>query len=243
MSEKLEILSGVIENYSCARASANFFFADEDFENSSAITMSAAVLGLGAQAIGSHFQEADAEEISDRVEFYINGKLVKAWLWRSPFKDGDAVEVVAMKTKSDFEFEGYAVARPKDRIVALYPHLSRGRISHFIYAIKLWLLIGCLSSAIPFFYTVMASMLDGETVAQTLRAALFVLSVVAIFLFVTLLPLYSISNKYMKFVRSAEFIFNEFGWPKPKWIDLRKITAQKRTPQDSDELGNYYFKY
>ena len=131
-------LSGPIRGLHKTRAEANFVFTETDRIKMGVIAVSAAIAGLAGQAIA--VASSDFDEDADYLEFTLDGKPVKGWVWRSPFKESDEVEVAAAWTGS--HYEAYAIARPKDRVVALYPHCSRGRQRHYANAFKWWLIAG-----------------------------------------------------------------------------------------------------
>jgi hypothetical protein len=141
-------LCGRISNLKVTRASANFFFAESDQAGMGMLAVGAGAVGMSGQAIGMAIYSTDLEEEADYLEFDIDGQPVKGWVWRNPFKEGDEVEV-ASEWNGKF-FESFGIARPKDRIIALYPHCSRGRNSHRRNGWKWWLL-GTTSMMVFFF--------------------------------------------------------------------------------------------
>ncbi|WP_277424923.1 putative type VI secretion system effector [Burkholderia oklahomensis] len=90
--------------------------------------MAAGLAGSGG-AIGLVSLTGTREE-ADKVQFDIDGKKMAGWLMWSPFKDGDEVEVVAEPLR-DGTYQAFAVLKPDDKTIALYPHCSRGRIAHY----------------------------------------------------------------------------------------------------------------
>ena len=126
--EGLVKLAGTIENYKVTRAEASFMFTDTDRTQLGVVAIAAGIAGLSGPAISTAAYAASAEEDADYVEFDLDGKPVKGWVWRSPFKEGDAVEVAAEWRDDHYETAG--IARPADRIIALYPHCSRGKAKH-----------------------------------------------------------------------------------------------------------------
>jgi hypothetical protein len=78
----------------------------------------AGLAGMAGQAVSLSAAASDADEPADYVEFDLNGHAVKAWLWRSPFNNGDIVEVAAQQ-EVDY-FEAIGIARPVDRIIAFF---------------------------------------------------------------------------------------------------------------------------
>jgi hypothetical protein len=62
------------------------------------------------------------------------------------------------------------------------------------------------------------------------------------FLFFGLMT-YSLTRKWMPFVRLAEKVFTTLGLPDPGNIDLVKSSKAQRKPDDPSEFGNFYFRY
>ena len=87
-------LSGIITNYRCTRKEANFMLTEGDQTRTGVIAIAAALAGLSGAAV-STASSANMEEDGDYVEFDLDGQPVKGWAWRSPFKNGDSVEVAA----------------------------------------------------------------------------------------------------------------------------------------------------
>ena len=135
--EKLSAISGVIERYAVARGRANFFFQEGDQAIMGMVAMAAGAVGAAGPAVAPAWAATDLEEEADEVRFELGGKMVRGWLWRSPFKEGDSVQAVG-RWDGD-EFEAVAVARPDDQMIALYPHLSRGSTAHVRNAAKWYL--------------------------------------------------------------------------------------------------------
>jgi len=154
--EGLVKLTGTIENYRVTRAEASFMFSDADRTRLGVVAIAAGVAGLSGQAIATASYATSAEEDADYVEFDLDGKPIKGWVWRSPFKKGDAVEVAAEWRDDHYETAG--IARPADRIIALYPHCSQGKIRHIKNAARAWLLgtAGMLGFSTSFMVVMMA---------------------------------------------------------------------------------------
>ncbi|WP_231754035.1 putative type VI secretion system effector [Burkholderia sp. MSMB2041] len=128
-----------------------------DLERSAAgLTAVASALAGSGGAVGLASLAGTKEE-ADKVQFEIDGKQVAGWLMWSPFQNGDEVEVVAEPLR-DGMYRAFAILRPSDRTIALYPHCSRGRWAFFKNAVKLFMLffifivitLGSLLSAVFF---------------------------------------------------------------------------------------------
>ncbi|WP_137938759.1 putative type VI secretion system effector [Chitinivorax sp. B] len=148
----LQKFSGRLAKLSCERTDESFVMTSGEQSAMGGVAVAAAMVEAVGQAATTALAASDPSEPADWVEFELDGKSFKGWLWRCPFRTGDEVEVVAANEGSFYRV--YAVARPSDRLVALYPHCSRGRVAHWLNALKVFLLallgtplyIGCMLS-------------------------------------------------------------------------------------------------
>jgi hypothetical protein len=228
-------VSGKISNYHSRRESASFVFTSGDQTNMGVVAIAAAVAGLSGQAIATASNASSMEEQADYLQFFLNGRPVRGWVWRSPLKDGDEVEVAA-EWQGD-HYEVFGIARPSDRTIALYPHCSRGSTAHSVNAFKWWFWLGCIT--IFLFITAVGLSIDGISVFNEI--GLYITSVImsAFFGLMTI----SLAKKWMPFVLLAEKVFRVLEWNKPSNIDLVKSSKAQRTPKDPGEFGTFYFRY
>ena len=238
VSQGLVKLSGTISNYKCTRAEASFVFTDSDRNKLGVIAIAAGLAGLSGPAISTATSATSVEEEADYVEFDLNGKPVKGWVWRSPFKEGDAVEVAA-EWQSD-RYEAGGIARPADQLIALYPHCSRGTSRHFKNALKWWLIGTTLLNGVG--AVVFVFLTSG--IHDYLAALRDDLSYVAggLYLFSALMAI-SLARKWMPFVRLSEKAFKTLGFPNPGDVDLVKSSKSQCKPDDPGECGTFYFRY
>lgn len=223
----LQVVRGVISNYKCKRDYANFVFDDSDKTKFGAIAIAAGLVGLSGQAISTATSASSMEEAADYLEFEIDSKPVKGWVWCSPFQEGETVEVVG-EWLGD-HFEAYAVARPEDRIVALYPHCSKGAKKHVKTAVEWWikgtalvLIFGWLFFAFMHFIVLSD---DAKSNSFIGFSPAFLL-IGGIFYGLSGLLTYSLTRKWMPFVRLSESVFKAFGWANPGEIDLVKHSQE-----------------
>ncbi|WP_226377126.1 MULTISPECIES: putative type VI secretion system effector [Burkholderia] len=149
------VLRGVLENFHKERATGDFLLSDLERSAAGLTAVASALAGSGG-AVGLASLAGTKEE-ADKVQFEIDGKQVAGWLMWSPFQNGDEVEVVAEPLR-DGMYRAFAILRPSDRTIALYPHCSRGRWAFFKNAVKLFMLffifivitLGSLLSAVFF---------------------------------------------------------------------------------------------
>lgn len=230
-----------MENYRCTRAEASFVFTDSDKNSMGVVAIAAAIAGLSGPAIATAVNAASNEEEADYVEFELNGKTVKGWVWRSPFKEGDAVEVAAEWRGDHYEAAG--IARPVDRIIAMHPHCSRGKSRHIQNSVKWWFLGTTLFFIFVALLTLVSEGFDEFIpflVGVHEDGGNFIYG--AVFIFFGLMT-FSLTRKWMPFARLADKVFKTLNLPNPENIDLVKSSKTKHKPDDPNEFGVFYFRY
>ncbi|GAA5784366.1 putative type VI secretion system effector [Chitiniphilus shinanonensis] len=236
----VQLLRGTITNLRTTRQSASFLFTDDDKTSMGVIAIAAAMAGLGPQAVAAAAATTSMEEEADYLEFELDGKAVRGWVWRSPFSEGDYVEAVVERTSG---YNAYAIARPVDRVIALYPHCSRGSRAHWKNAIKWWLIGVTGLVLLGGMIDSLASVFSGDDL-QIKEFALYILPWLALSFYSFFgLMTYSMVKKWMPFVQLAEKCFTTLGWENPSQIDLVKRTKQQRKKTDPGTLGVMYFRY
>jgi hypothetical protein len=227
-------LNGEITQYKCTRASASFVYSKGDQEKLGVVAVAAALAGMGGQAVSATASASAVEEEADFVEFSLNGDRIKGWVWRSPFQEGDTVDVAA-EWHGD-HYEAYGITRPADKMIALYPHCSRSQGRHIKNTIKWWAIWN-----IVFFGAWVTMLLYIGGLDLLIRPQLYLIGgpVAAVFV----LMFISLSRQYMPFVRLSERVFMTLGLPGAKDIDLVKSSKVQRTAEDAGEFGTFYFRY
>ena len=233
-AEGLCKLQGKIKQYKCTRASASFVYSEGDQKKMGVVAIAAAFAGMGGQAASAAASASAVEEEADFIEFMVNGDSAQGWVWRSPFKEGDIVDVAA--EWQDDHYEAYGIARPTDKIIALYPHCSRSRGRHIKNTIKWWVVWNTL-----FFgaYAVLLLYIGGLDLLFLPQNYLISGSLAAVFV----LMFISLSRQFMPFVRLSEKIFVTLDLPGARDIDLVRSSKAQRTAADPGEFGTFYFKY
>ena len=236
-AEGLVRLTGTIADYRCTRAEATFVFDDSDRTKLGVIAIAAGMAGLSGQAISTASSVTSAQEDADFVEFDLDGQPVKGWVWRSPFKEGDQVDVAAEWHRDHYETG--AIARPADRTIALHPHCSRGTSRHVKNAIKWWF-FGVFGWLVFFLLTMLISFGWSGLIEMIPKGFQYVaLCSYAFFGLATI----SLSYKWMPFVRLTEKVCRTLGFPDPGNVDLVKSSKAQRRPEDPGEFGTFYFRY
>ena len=241
LPDTAHLLRGRIRNLRKIRCRRDFMFTSDDRTKMGATAVVASLAGLGGVATGLGAMAIDTTEEAELLEFELDGVMVRAWVWMSVFNEGDEVEVVAEPDGN--AWLGYSVRRVSDRIVALYPHCSRGRNAHYKVSVAWFLkLTGCIVLAA---YLLMAaiSFFSGDSFREFASFALAMVPAMLISSTILGVIAYRISRKYLGFVRLAERVFHVFGWSDVKNIDLPAITKMSKKPDDPGALGILFFRY
>ncbi len=233
-------LSGTITGYSVRRESASFVFTETDQTKFGVIAIAASLAGMGGQAMAMASNATALEEEADHVEFAIDGRKVSGWLWRSPFKEGDVVDVAAEWRGDHYECLG--VARPADRTIALYPHCTRAKKTHIKNAIKWWIYASLIFEVL---LLLLASTLESITLMEFLVriwAANGGWILLGIHVFIAI-AIYSMARKWLPFTKVAEKVFKVLGLPNAANVDLVKSSKGKHQATDAFEYGAMFFRY
>ncbi len=181
----------------------------------------------------------DTTEEADLLEFDLEGKPVKAWVWESVFNENDEVQVVAEQWGD--HWQGYGIRRIDDKIVALHPHCCRGRYAHYKVSLRIWLKV-CLPLLL-FMYVLTGGIAFFESLHNWMGIfQMWVLGGAGLLAILGVIG-FRMSRKFMGFVSLAEGIFQGFGWSDVKNIDLPAITKKNKTSSDPGVLGVLYFRY
>jgi hypothetical protein len=237
-SGKLIKLTGTIKNYKCTREVANFVFTDSDRTKMGVIAIAAGIAGLGGAAVATASNATSTEEEADYVEFDLDEQPVKGWIWRSPFKEGDQVEVAAEWVDNYYKTGG--IARPSDRTIALYPHCSRGKMQHIKNSLKWWFLGVTMLLVFGLFFIFFA--ITGASDFFPFVKTGFHYMALGFYVFFGLMTIH-LTYKWMPYVRLSEKVFRTLGFPDPGNTDLVKSSKAQRKPSDSGGFGTFYFRY
>ena len=233
------LLRGAISGLNRSRRNHDFVLTEVQHQQVGVTAITASVMGMGATGIGLIGMAGNADEEADWVEFELDGKQVKGWLWMMPMRNGDTVEVVAEPTAKGY-YVAYAVKRDGDDLLAMYPHATAGRKVHYRKSAKAWMWFSLLAYlSIAFFFV----MHEGLKALLHTDTQLFLLTTFALWIAISAVIAFRVSRKLMGFVRIAELIFKTFGWPDVENIDLRKTSRENRRENKLSNFGHLYFRY
>lgn len=118
-----------------------------------------------------------------------------------------------------------------------YPHCSRGRARHFKNAAWWWSFglgaFNLFNMTLPYAYINGFSQPFDVVFLQVFAAVMLFYGVMT----------FSISHKWMPFVRLADKAFRALELPGPSNVDLVKSSNQQRTERDPGEFGTFSFRY
>jgi hypothetical protein len=243
LTQTAVLLKGVISNLQRSKRSHDFVLTEVQHQQIGATAIAASALGASAAGIGLIGligMAGNSDEEADWVEFELDGKRIKGWLWMMPMRNGDQVEVVADQIGTD-RYVAYAVKRESDDLLAVYPHSTAGRKVHYKKSIKIW-----LWSAMSIFVVGMLVVLIQQGIQFFISADILKFAIVpglAFWLLISGLIAFRISRKFMGFVKIAETVFRTFGWPDVENIDLRKTSVEARGENKLPNFGVLYFRY
>lgn len=237
MTAPLELMHVRLSDFKSKKGYANFVFVSESSSRLGMLAVAAAALGQSGVAEGSLVQSSDLEEVAYYVQFTMNERPATGWLWFAPFNNGDDVDVVAYWDKDHYEV--VAVARPNDRCIALYPHLSRGTNAHWKAVWKFWFWGMSAFSIVAYSIAAFVAIVTGGF-GYDFYLAMFIPILIMYVLMIP--PAIHIGSQRMKFVRVAERVFTVLGFANVGEIDLVKSSRLRRS-DDLAEFGTFYFRY
>jgi len=233
------LLRGAISELNRSRRSHDFVLTEVQHQQIGVTAIAASAMGMGATGIGLIGMAGNTNEEADWVEFELDGKQVKGWLWMMPMRNGDTVEVVA-EPMGNNRYVAYAVKRDRDDLLAVYPHATAGRKIHYRKSVKVWFWCAFLSYLIPAFFFLMR---EGWGAFFDTDLHFFLLATLAFWIMISAIIAFRVSRKLMGFVRIAEVIFKTFGWSDIENIDLRRTSMENRRENKLSNFGNLYFRY
>lgn len=238
-NNSMVLLRGAISGLKQSRRSHDFVLTEIQHQQIGVTAIAASAMGMGATGVGLIGMAGNGEEEADWVEFELDGRQLKGWLWMMPMHNGDTVEVIAEQTGNN-RYVAYAVKRDGDGLLAVYPHATAGRKVHYRKSVKVWMWCSILA------YLGVISMFviqNGLGILLEADMQLFLPIGFAFCSAISAVIAFRVSQKFMGFVRIAEIIFETFGWSDVENIDLRKTSRENRHADNLPNFGNLYFRY
>lgn len=232
-------ISGTITNLKKCRKAASFLFTARDQKNIQIGAIASAFADITGQAAALSHHASSMEEDADFVQFELDGRNVSGWLWGSPFQNGDCVEAAVRKHGERYELFGLQNA--DERVIALYPHCSRGSRSHYRLTFKGTVLANLIFFGLYFLVTITLDDDKRPLTAQLIPGWEGACILLGMFIFITGSSL-KIARKWMPFARLTEQVLATLGFPEPSEIDLVKSSRGLRKATETDGSG-IFFRY
>lgn len=249
------MLKGRITELKCSRRTNDFFLSAKEMQAVKATAIGSLFAGMSGIGAGLASISGNTKEEADRVAIKLDsGKIVTGWLWRCPFEVGDEVEVVAQPNGKNYQL--FAVRRPADKMLAVYPFATHGSRVLRKNTIKYWSWAGGAACAI----VTLMILLQGSS---SLNDPMFWLVMgigFAVFMLLALGIAFNTARKFKPFTQIAENNFRHFGWPDVENISMKTITDEESVPwkkarkmsdeeldeileDESPEYEQYCFRY
>ena len=178
--------------------------------------MGFAAAGLAGAATNALFTASGG---TDRVQYFtglLDGKRIFGRFSKIGFQNGDQLEC-AVDLQGDGSAAVYAVRRPSDQTLWMFPHCSRGRKKHWKYTRRMCVVLPVLTAGsmllflVPMFGFALWSKPDAA-----FGANIFSVMGITIGLYFAL----NTARRWVPFAVVAESIFAAFGYPDPAQVDL-----------------------
>ena len=223
-------ISGVVANLHITQDKENFVQTRTDQAVGGAAAVGLAVGGLAGAATGAVLSSSDAADSVDFFTCTVDGQPVWGRFGIVSFKDGENVEAVGENTRQGFE--AYAITRPSDRTVWMYPHCSRGTKAHVRFSIASILLlsiVGALCMQLVFWLASDKSLEGGVAIFLVVA---FLTSVIGFALVGSF-----VATRFMKFAHQSNDIFAALEFENPAEVDLlKRLRAARKSFTSEDHL-------
>jgi hypothetical protein len=168
----------------------------------------------------------------------ISGRFSKIW-----FTNGDNLEC-AVAPQSDGSCAVFAVRRPSDQTLWMFPHCSRGSYKHWKYAGKMCVILSLVMSAfLLLFLTPNHGIALWANEESYMGATIFIIMGVVIGFYFSL----NTARRWSPFVAIAESIFSTFGYSDPAKVDLPQQDKLFRINQapggEPNQYAPWVFRY
>ena len=233
-------ITGIIDNLQRWDGEENFVMGSGTKAVGGAAAIGAAAAGLAGAAASAAINTSDTE---DPVEFFtctVGDKNIFGRFGIVSFRKGNDV-IMAVEEHADY-WEAYAVCRPKDRHIWMYPHCSRGIRAHYVVnLIKIFLASAIASQAFMMMMGIFALFMENTTLDDFL--GMWILLTPSTFGISALIGGACIIV-FAKFGRLSSTIFNALGFKNPNNVDLEKrlkTYLDNHTISDNERRGYSFY--
>jgi hypothetical protein len=230
-SKKFDLIRGTLTELSINDAEVNLV-SDVQSTSAGGIAVGLATAGLAGAATNALLAEAGARDNVQTFSATVAGERIVGCVSKVSFRDGDEVEC-AIDRQPDGTLVAYAIRRPTDRTVWMFPHCSRGRRKHWLYALKMAAIVSFAITG-----SLWVWLLAGLDFALDHPHLYFPATIYLIMglLLGTHLSL-NTARRWMPFVTVAESVFAAFGYRNASAVDLGADDKLywKRNPDEQEQ--------
>lgn len=239
------LLLGSITDLVVSSGEQEFVQTGADKAIGTGVAATLALSGLAGAATGAMLSVSGS---ADAVQFFtctvgghrIAGRFSKVW-----FENGDIVEVVG-EPQRDGSFAVYAVRRAGDSTLWMYPHCSRGRRAHWVYALKMIPVGTAVLTALGSLFIGLFELFSDEKSPANFLWFMFWLYTGLSLVVGLYFPL-KIGRRWRPFVDIAEKIFSALGYENPSQVDMEKQNSiywkKLAKPSEPRRVAPWVFRY
>lgn len=242
MTPNLIRLNGKLSDLYIEEGEADFVSSSNTQAVASSAAMGLALAGMAGTATNTLFA---ASGRADKVQYFtatLDGKRIAGRFSNIWFQNGDELEVAA-QPQSDGTYAAYAIRRPSDKTLWMFPHCSRGSKAHWKFARKMSVILSVSFSVLlcmaPISFEGMAYFYSSDW----LWSVLAIINGMVIGTYLSL----NTARRWKPFIETAEMIFSTFGYSHPEAIDLPKQNKlywkQHAKPNEVREVAPWVFRY
>ncbi|MES2016037.1 MAG: putative type VI secretion system effector [Pseudomonadota bacterium] len=242
MNKKLALLTGTLSDLQTGNDEENFVSSGgaEMAAGSAAIGLAAA--GLAGAATNSLIAASGATDSVQSFTGIVNGKRISGRFSKIWFKDGDHLEC-AVDLQNDGSYAVYAVRRPSDQTLWMFPHCSRGRKKHWKYASKMCVILALITTTF-----LLLVLMPHYGIALWANEKSYHAVTVFSIMGVVMGFYFSLKTafRWTPFVVMAESIFTAFGYPDPAHVDMPEQDRafwKKQPSAVSEGSAPWVFRY
>ena len=242
-NKKLELLSGRLTDLRIEDSEESFVSSGGPEVAAGAAAIGLAAAGLAGAATNSLYAASGGTDSIQSFTGLLNDKRISGRFSKIWFKDGDHLEC-AVDGQSDGTYAAFAVRRPSDQTLWMFPHCSRGRKKHWQYARKMSVVLALLMTfGLLLCLTPMFGLAFWRNEDSHMGATIFSIMGVTMGVYFSL----NTARRWAPFVSIAESIFTAFGYPDPAQVDMPEQDNafwKKNTAAGvSDDSAPWVFRY
>jgi hypothetical protein len=232
--QQFKVVRGVVSDLRVQQDEKDFVFSSGDKAAGGVAAMGLALGGLAGAATGVALSAGNTAEQIDFFSCKVGDRFVRGKFGEVSFINGDSVEVVGLLQPT--YFDAYAITRPSDRTIWMYPHCGRGSLAYLRFSawwigIVAWLLSPTTMFAFLWFASEKEDVMPPTWLFFAIWLSVGAISSV-IFIFV--------ASRFRMFAGISNRIFAALGFDNPTKVDLHERLRESGKTFSNVERLNYH---